>query len=130
MFHIGTVTEDAGDLVVTLTNGTVNRFPLPGGDLGPAGEVGFQPIAGAPTYDAQRRILGVVGGALYSTPATEDSRIDRLDGDTWTPVATASGEGHMVRIYGTGDGAKYTSKNGLSSLKMKPVSAVILKITE
>ena len=33
-------------------------------------------------------------------------------------------------VYGTGDGAKYTSKNGLSSLKMKPVSAVILKITE
>ena len=34
------------------------------------------------------------------------------------------------RKYGTGDGAKYTSKNGLSTLKMKPVSAVILKITE
>ena len=33
-------------------------------------------------------------------------------------------------VYGTGDGAKYTSKNGLSTLKMKPVSAVILKITE
>ena len=67
------------------------------------GAVGFQPIAGAPAYVA-RRILGVVGGALYSSPTTEVSRIDRLDGDTWTPVATASGEGPMVRIYGTGDG--------------------------
>ena len=68
------------------------------------GAVGFQPIAGAPTYVAERIILGVVGGALYSSSATAASRIDRLDGDTWTPVATVSGEGPMVRIYGTGDG--------------------------
>ena len=73
-------------------------------ELEAPGAVGFQPIAGAPTYVAERRILGVVGGALYSSPTTEGSRIDRLDGDTWTPVATTSGDGHMVRIYGTGDG--------------------------
>ena len=36
----------------------------------------------------------------------------------------------VVRAAAPGDGAKYTSKNGLSTLKMKPVSAVILKITE
>lgn len=68
------------------------------------GAVGFQPIAVAPTYIAQRLILGVVDGALYSTPTAASSRIDRLDGDTWTPVATASGAGPMIRIYGMGDG--------------------------
>ena len=33
-------------------------------------------------------------------------------------------------VYGEAARVKYTSKKGLSTLKMKPVSAVVLKITE
>ena len=72
LVSIASITADAGDIVVTLSDGSTSRFPVPGGVPGPKGDPGDTGPAGADGLAATVEVGTVTTGAPGTDAAVEN----------------------------------------------------------